>query len=123
MLRPGIKGCEVERAMREALEKHGFKAMTYLGHQIGTSPNDPPRIVNYEDETIEPFMIFCLEPAAYTGSDGTCGVRLEPVFLVTDHGVEMLSRFKLGKNIFCFVSDPFQMILIQKMIQCCASSE
>jgi Xaa-Pro aminopeptidase len=48
------------------------------------------------DGTIEPGMTLCVE--SYIGpDDGTEGVKLEEQILVTERGVELLSRFPLDE--------------------------
>lgn len=97
ILRPGARAADVEAAIRRTLEGHGFRALHYLGHQIGTGPCQPPRLVNYDRDIVENGMVYTVEPGAYMGTDGTSGCRLEPVYLVTHQGAEIISAFKLGR--------------------------
>jgi Xaa-Pro aminopeptidase len=97
LLKPNVRACDVEAAIRKCLEQNGFRAWNYLGHQVGTSPCEAPMAVVYNDDKIESDMVYCLEPGAYMGEGGKCGVRLEPVCLITDHGAEMISNFKFGR--------------------------
>jgi len=43
-------------------------------------------------------MVFSIEPAAYEGINGSTGARLEKIILVTENGIEILSKFKWGMS-------------------------
>lgn len=91
-LRPGRRACEAEAAAREALRGEGLDRAHYAGHQIGCAVNEPPRLVAYDESTIQPGMVFAVEPGAYDAGLGV-GARSEKVVLVGEHGPEVLSRF------------------------------
>jgi Xaa-Pro aminopeptidase len=91
-LQPGRRAREADQAAREALAKHGLAPSHYAGHQIGCAVNEPPRLVPYDETTIEAGMVFAVEPGAYDAAGGV-GARSEKVVLVTDAGPEVLSRF------------------------------
>jgi len=91
-LRPGARARDVEKAVRVAFAKHHLPVAHYSGHQIGTSVNERPRLVQYDDSIIEPNMVFAVEPGAYGGETA----RAEKVVLVTETGPEILSSFEWG---------------------------
>jgi Xaa-Pro aminopeptidase len=95
-LRPGARARDVEEAVRVAFAKHHLPVAHYSGHQIGTSVNERPRLVQYDDSIIEPNMVFAVEPGAYGGETAPTGARAEKVVLVTETGPEILSSFEWG---------------------------
>ena len=58
-----------------------------LGHTIGMEVHD----VNYPTRTLEPGQVFTIEPAMQIPEEHL-GLRLEDVVLITDTGVEILSK-------------------------------
>lgn len=98
MLRPGVRCCDVEAAVRRTFKHHGFPVTHYSGHQIGVSVNESPRLVPYDTSIIEPGMVFAIEPGVYGGPDGSNGARAERMVLVTESGSEVLSQFPWGIN-------------------------
>lgn len=95
-LRPGVPCSEVYEAARHALAGHGFAPRHYMGHQVGASVNEEPRLVPYDTRRVEAGMVFAVEPGAYEGDGGSTGARCERVILVTDQGPEILSTFPWG---------------------------
>jgi Xaa-Pro aminopeptidase len=95
-LRPGRRASDAHAAAAAALGEHGFQPAHYTGHQVGTTVNEEPRLVPYDDTPIEAGMVFAFEPGAYAGPDGTTGARTEKVVLVTDDGPEVISHFAWG---------------------------
>jgi len=98
--RPGLYAlalcCDVDLAARNALKKSGLPAAHYSGHQIGATVNEGPRIVPFDTTAVQAGMVFCFEPGAYAGPEGTTGARLERMVLVTDSGSEVLNQFPWG---------------------------
>lgn len=97
-LRPGRRARDAWAASVGALAEHGFRPTHYAGHQLGTTVNEDPRLVAYDDSPILANMVFAVEPGAYAGADGTTGARAEKNVLVTENGPEVLSRFPWGMN-------------------------
>ena len=80
---------KIQDAARRFVE--GFRArqtITSLGHSVGMEVHDvgPPA------PTLEPGMIFTIEPAMQI-PDEHLGLRLEDMILITDTGYENLSAF------------------------------
>jgi len=96
LLRPGQRASEVWAAANAAYEKHGIPLPHYLGHQIGATVNELPRLVPYDNTPIEANMVFAVEPGAYQGPGGTFGSRSEKMVWVTESGPEILSQFDWG---------------------------
>jgi Xaa-Pro aminopeptidase len=95
-LRPGVRCCDIDAAVRAAFKQNGFGVAHYSGHQIGATVNERPRVVSYDLTPVEPGMVFCFEPGVYAGPGGTTGARLERMVLVTDSGCEVLNQFPWG---------------------------
>jgi Xaa-Pro aminopeptidase len=95
-LRPGRRTSEVWKAANEVYQKYGVEMPHYMGHQLGTTVNELPRLVPYDHSIIEPNMVFTLEPGAYEGPGGSFGVRSEKIVWVTESGPEILSKFEWG---------------------------
>jgi Xaa-Pro aminopeptidase len=91
-LRPGITAADLDAAVRAVIESAGLENPLHIGHGIGTSSHEWPRIVPGNPAVIEPGMVLMIEPGAYDPRFG--GVRLEWMFLVTDTGAEVLSPFE-----------------------------
>jgi Xaa-Pro dipeptidase len=71
---------------------HGWKFMHHLGHGIGLSAHETPRINPNWDDTFMAGDVFTIEPGLY-GDDLNAGMRIEDNFLLTPVGLEQLSTF------------------------------
>jgi Xaa-Pro aminopeptidase len=96
MLKPGVRALDVAEAAHSVLRERGLEPIHHMGHQIGTSAHEHPNLVCHDQEIIETGMVFCLEPGGYAGKGGSTGARVEKMFLVTDHGAEVLNHFQWG---------------------------
>jgi len=92
-LAPGKTGKEVDAVARKALEAHGLDRyfVHSLGHGVGLAVHEGPSLSPYGEEVLEPGMVVTVEPGVYL--PGLGGVRLEELVLLTESGVELLSRF------------------------------
>ena len=66
-----------------------------LGHGVGLEVHEAPwlRSRGETGTTLEPGMMFTLEPGLYDGTNG--GVRLENDFLVTDTSVQPVTSSRI----------------------------
>lgn len=89
---PGVLAKTVEDAHRAVFLREGLDdyALRGLGHGIGLQIHECPRIVIGNETVLKPGMIFTVEPGLYFPGD--CGVRTEDDVLITETGVENLSR-------------------------------
>ena len=95
-VRPGASASAVDRAARDVMSERGFaKEFKHAtGHGVGFAAinhNALPRIHPASTETLEPGMVFNIEPAAYV--DSKWGNRRCNMALVTSNGVECLTPF------------------------------
>lgn len=95
-LRPGARASDVWAAANAAYEQHGIAMPHYMGHQLGVTVNELPRLVPYDHTPIEANMVFAIEPGAYQGPGGSFGARSEKNVLVTPNGAELLADFEWG---------------------------
>jgi Xaa-Pro aminopeptidase len=99
-MRPGVSTRAVADAVRAAAARHGLgeRFLTlFIGHGIGVGSNEPPYVgevfPDAEEVTLEPGMVFALEPLIWVpGVRGGAGVRLEDMVVVTELGPRVMSR-------------------------------
>jgi len=66
----------------------------HLGHGIGLFPHEGPHLNPNWDDTFEVGDVFTAEPGLYA-PELAAGMRIENDYLVTQHGVENLSPFRM----------------------------
>ena len=91
-VKPGVKACEVDKAARDVIEKAGYgKYFTHsTGHGIGILIHDELGVYPRSEIILEEGMVFTVEPGIYV--PGVGGVRIEDDVLVTEDGVEVLTK-------------------------------
>ncbi len=89
---PGTPGQDMDRAARKVISAAGYGAFfTHrLGHGLGMDGHEPAYLVEGNATPLEPGMVFTDEPGIY--QPGKFGVRIEDDCLMTEKGVEVLSR-------------------------------
>jgi Xaa-Pro aminopeptidase len=87
----GVKAGEFASKVLSVIERVGMRNPLHIGHGIGTGQHEWPRLVPGSDAILEPNMVCMVEPGAY--EEGIGGVRLEWMFLITEHGNEVMSGF------------------------------
>ncbi|MFQ5484347.1 MAG: aminopeptidase P family protein [Desulfobacterales bacterium] len=94
-IKPGVSSKAVDKVARDYIGKMGFKDKFGhgLGHGVGLSVHEAPRLSPLKDETLEPGMIITVEPGIYLPGMG--GVRLENMIMVKEDGAEVLNRLDL----------------------------
>jgi Xaa-Pro dipeptidase len=88
----GVECQAVDRAARAVIEKAGYgKFFTHrLGHGMGLDIHEPPYLVEGNTFKLQPGNVVTIEPGIYLPDE--FGVRIEDDFVVTENGVESLSK-------------------------------
>jgi Xaa-Pro dipeptidase len=92
-IRPGVRCKAVYQEVYAMLE--GFQGCTFphhLGHGIGLSAHEAPRLNPHWDDTFQIGDVFTAEPGLY-GDTLRAGIRVEQNYVVTSNGLERLSHF------------------------------
>jgi Xaa-Pro aminopeptidase len=93
VLRPGLTASAFDAVVRRAvLDGGGTEYAHHSGHSIGVSVHEDPRLVPGDETTLEAGMVIMVEPSSY--EPGVGGARSEWMFLVTEHGNEVISAFE-----------------------------
>ena len=89
-LAPGVNGQEIDAIARERIEREGVEPYGHgLGHGIGLETHEPPRLRRSEAFTLEPGMVFSVEPGIYL--PGITGIRIEDIVVLEPAGPRMLT--------------------------------
>jgi methionyl aminopeptidase len=111
-VRPGAPLSDIGRAIEVHAHEAGFFVVkAFVGHGIGEVFHGPPQVPHYYERALttvmEPGMVFTIEPMITMGSiqpviwpdgwtaatsDGSRTAQFEHTVLVTDDGVEVLTR-------------------------------
>jgi len=91
-IRPGKTGKEIDAVARDYIASHGYSEYFGhgLGHSLGIATHDGALFAPTSELVLEPGMVMTVEPGIYI--EGWGGVRIEDDILVTDSGVEILTK-------------------------------
>jgi Xaa-Pro aminopeptidase len=90
-LAPGVDGRAVDAVARRRIEAEGVEPYGHgLGHGIGLETHEPPRLRRTESYTLEPGMVFSVEPGIYVS--GVTGIRIEDIVVLEASGPRWLTN-------------------------------
>jgi Xaa-Pro aminopeptidase len=92
-IRPGVACADVDRAVLGYFEDHDLTAYwrQHVGHGIGLRNHEAPFLDVGDHTTLEPGMVFTVEPGLYDSLVG--GFRHSDTVVVTEDGMEMLTDY------------------------------
>lgn len=96
-IKPGVSSKAVDAIARDIISTNGYGDLFKhgTGHGLGIEVHEFPRLNTVSDVILQPGMVVTVEPGIYVEQLG--GVRIEDVCLVTQDGVEILT--KLSKHL------------------------
>jgi Xaa-Pro aminopeptidase len=92
-VQPGAGGREVDAAARAVIADAGYGDSFGhgLGHGLGLLVHEAPVLRPESEDVLAPGNVVTVEPGIYLS--GVAGVRIEDLVVVTEDGVDVLSRF------------------------------
>jgi Xaa-Pro aminopeptidase len=95
-IKPGIQAGDIHAAAERALKKRDptqFVIIKFVGHGEGLINHEPPWLIASEETVIQPGMVLAVEVGAFDLAMEVSGGMPEDVLLVTEDGIENLTRY------------------------------
>ena len=92
-IRPGLRAGDLYSICQAAYRNVGLPfQMAHIGHGLGLGLHEYPMLTPSTDETLQPGMVLCIEPAYL--DPGIAGYHIEDLVLVTASGREVLTDYQ-----------------------------
>lgn len=89
-LRPGVDGYDIDAIARQRIVDEGVEPYGHgLGHGIGLETHEPPSLRRTAHASLEPGMVFSVEPGIYL--PGVTGIRIEDIVVLDESGPRRLT--------------------------------
>jgi Xaa-Pro aminopeptidase len=85
-----IKARDVDKIARDYLKTCGFKLVHGLGHGVGLSEHEKPRLGPKSRDILKEGMVASLEPGVYL--PGKFGIRIEDLVVIEKNGPRVLTK-------------------------------
>lgn len=91
VLRPGVKGVDVDGVARKVIAEAGYgeNFLHGLGHGLGLEVHESPRLSKTSKDILRVGDVVTVEPGIYI--EGWGGLRIEDDYLITEEGCECLT--------------------------------
>ena len=91
-VRPGMTGEDCDGLSRDVIAQAGYgdNFGHSLGHGVGLAVHENPRVSPRSTDSLEPDMVFTVEPGIYVSGWG--GVRIEDIVVLSEQGATPLSK-------------------------------